>query len=69
MTKLPVFLPGIDSMAGMVFPAGLFGRTHYNTLLHMRGLGKEQDRLTQGFGQQSEKSSSNKITNQMHTQL
>jgi hypothetical protein len=35
-TKLPVYLLGTDSMTGMIFPAGLFHRTHNITLLHGR---------------------------------
>jgi hypothetical protein len=35
-TKLPVFLLGMDSMTGMIFPAGLFHRTHNINLLHGR---------------------------------
>ena len=40
MKKLPVFLPDMDSITGMIFPAGLFYRTHI-TILYERGLGKE----------------------------
>jgi hypothetical protein len=40
MTKLPVFLLGMDSIAVMIFPAGLFHRTHV-TIPYERGLGKE----------------------------